>query len=271
MSELIIDSHCHAGLDWFEPIEALLFQMDRHGVAASVLIQHTRGYDNSYLAECRQRFPDRIAFIGNVDPEAPDGPADLERWVGLGMQGYRLSLAHLEKLGDYRQVLGAAERMGIVVSVYGRLSDIASDNARDIIGSFPNLRFIIEHMAYPDRLEPSPYSTFGRALQLAELKNSYMKVHGFGEYLPRPEPMRHPPFDLDKVPPFIDMALEAFGAERLMFGTDSPPCSHREGYANVLRYVGQYLSRFSPADRRAILSGTALSLFSFTGLCTDSL
>lgn len=42
----IIDAHCHATPDWHEPVEALLFQMERHGVEQAVLIQINGQYGN---------------------------------------------------------------------------------------------------------------------------------------------------------------------------------------------------------------------------------
>ena len=51
----IIDTHCHAGHNWFEPFETLLFQMDRNGVDGAVLIQHGGTYDNDYLSSAHRR------------------------------------------------------------------------------------------------------------------------------------------------------------------------------------------------------------------------
>ena len=36
---LIVDGHCHVSTCWYEPVESLLFHMDRNGVARAVLIQ----------------------------------------------------------------------------------------------------------------------------------------------------------------------------------------------------------------------------------------
>ncbi len=36
---IIVDSHCHISPVWYEPVESLLFQMDRNDVAHAVLIQ----------------------------------------------------------------------------------------------------------------------------------------------------------------------------------------------------------------------------------------
>ena len=39
----IVDTHCHAGVNWFEPVELLLAQMNANGVDKGALIQHRVG------------------------------------------------------------------------------------------------------------------------------------------------------------------------------------------------------------------------------------
>ena len=56
---MIIDTHCHAGLNWFEPIENLIFQMDKNFIDKAVLIQH-KGSTNNYLYECFNRFSNKF-------------------------------------------------------------------------------------------------------------------------------------------------------------------------------------------------------------------
>ena len=75
----IVDTHCHAGETWFEPIEALLHQMDANDVDKAVLVQHRGAFDNSYLLECASRFPGRFAVVAQVDTSQSDAPAALER------------------------------------------------------------------------------------------------------------------------------------------------------------------------------------------------
>ena len=67
----IIDTHCHAGRNWFEPLETLLFQMDRNGVDGAVLIQHGGTYDNDYLFECVSAQPGRFKIVVMIDPRTP--------------------------------------------------------------------------------------------------------------------------------------------------------------------------------------------------------
>ena len=44
-------------------------------------------------------------------------------------------------------------------------------------------------------------------------------------------------FRFDEILPLIDMAYEAFGPQRMMYGSDYPPVRRREGYRNSLQGV----------------------------------
>jgi hypothetical protein len=68
----VVDTHVHAGLTKYEPIESLLDQMFRHRVDHAVLVQHAGMFDNAYLIECAQRFPGRFAVACLVDSSRPD-------------------------------------------------------------------------------------------------------------------------------------------------------------------------------------------------------
>ena len=70
----IVDTHCHAGTSWFEPIETLLACMDNYGVRRALLTQHRGMFDNAYLLECIDRFPGRFSAIAGVDAAAPQRP-----------------------------------------------------------------------------------------------------------------------------------------------------------------------------------------------------
>lgn len=65
--------------------------------------------------------------------------------------------------------------------------------------------------------------------ELARFPNVYIKVHGLGEFCKRRLPVTEPfPFETP-IPPLLNMAYEAFGASRMMWGSDYPPVSAREG------------------------------------------
>lgn len=90
---VIVDAHCHALLEWYEPIETLLFEMDRNDVDQAVLIQINGQFDNSYQAEAVRRYPGRFCSVVLVDHLQPDAPNTLERLGDGGASGVRLARA----------------------------------------------------------------------------------------------------------------------------------------------------------------------------------
>ena len=59
----------------------------------------------------------------------------------------------------------------------------------------------------------------------------------------------------------MEMAFEAFGPERMMWGSDYPPVSSREGYRNALRFTQERFAGKSEAAKAMIFGGTALKVF----------
>ena len=124
------------------------------------------------------------------------------------------------------------------------------------------LRIIIEHLAFVGRDDAPPYTTFTKALDLARFPNVYMKVPALGEIC-------HPPCPYKDIPPLVDMSYEAFGARRLMWGSDWPPVVMREGYRQSLWFTMENTRYRNEEDKEWIFGKTALSLFNLgQGLAT---
>ena len=255
-----VDSHCHAGLNWFEPVESLLFQMGRNEVDKAVLIQHRGAYDNAYILECVSRFPGRFAAVAMVDTSREDAPSALEGWAAQGAVGVRLTPADRSPGPDPIAIWRKAAALGLVVSCQGKPSDLASDEFAGLLAGLPRLKVVIEHLAGVEEGAEPPYESFQRALELSKYPNAYIKVGGLGEVSARP-PVLGPEFGFDHTPPLIEMAREAFGPRRMMWGSDYPPVSGREGYRNALRGVMEHLALHSPEDREWVMGETALNVF----------
>jgi predicted TIM-barrel fold metal-dependent hydrolase len=87
---IIIDSHVHAGKHWFEPLEALIYQMKTNGMSNSILIPHAGNTDNGYELECAKKYPGLLKAVVHVDSKNPEAPAVLKRWASEGLTGVRL-------------------------------------------------------------------------------------------------------------------------------------------------------------------------------------
>ena len=68
--------------------------------------------------------------------------------------------------------------------------------------------------------------------------------------------MQNPSF-----PPYIDVALEAFGPKRLMFGSDWPVCELAGTYDQVFAALQDSIGELTETERSRILSGTAIEFY----------
>ncbi|HWA87082.1 MAG TPA: amidohydrolase family protein [Opitutus sp.] len=66
------------------------------------------------------------------------------------------------------------------------------------------------------------------------------------------------------VRPYFEVVLEAFGPERLMFGSDWPVCLVAADYARWVQVVEDLVRPLSPDERAAIMGGTAAKIYRIT-------
>jgi len=182
---LIVDSHCHVSLCWYEPVESLIGQMDRNGVAHAVLIQMQGQYDNEYQFECVRRHPGRFASVVLVDTSASDAPQQLGDPAAQGAKGIRL------RPDDPLPVWHASADAGLVVSCFGTAPAFASSKFADIPDSLPTLPVIIEHLGgISEWDEALTEAVRDDVFALGRFPNAYMKIHGLGEFCRRKIPVR---------------------------------------------------------------------------------
>jgi L-fuconolactonase len=259
-----VDSHCHASLHWYEPIETLLFEMDRNEVDQAVLIQINGQYDNSYQQECVRRYPERLASVVLVDPQQPDAPATLERLAEAGACGVRLPPGTRSPGDDPLAIWRAAARLGLIVSCGGSSADFSSDAFADLLGALPDLQVVIEHLGsvkQPDR-DDTLRAQRARIFDLARFPNAFIKVPGLGEFATRamPVPSGEFPF-VQPIPDYLEQVHARFGPARMMWGSDFPPVATREGYRRALRLCIDQFADKSESDRGSIFGDTARTVF----------
>jgi len=242
----IIDTHCHIGLHKYEPVETLLFHMQRAGVAQAVFIQYMGNSDNAYLVETIAAHPGKFAAAMLVPPD-DDGSA-IRAWAERGIVGIRLAANFRGTGADPLAHWRTAHAMGLVVSAPSSPATLASAEFAEVLGLFPGLSIVIEHLggAKPGMTAEE----FQPVLALAPHENLTIKLPGFGEFCHLPHPFRD-------VPIFADQVLEAFGPRRVMWGSDWPPVSSREGYDSSLAFPMDYFADLSADERGWVFGKTA--------------
>jgi L-fuconolactonase len=260
---LIVDSHCHVSTCWYEPVECLLSQMDRNGVAQAVLVQIIGRADNSYQQECVRRFPGRFTSVVVVDTASDTACSDLRRLAEEGASGVRLHPTTRSLGSDPLAIWRTAMELGLGVSCAGTALEFAKEEFAHVVGSLPGLTIVLEHLGSGPRPDANDSERAARlkTFDLARFPNVYIKVPGLGEFCNRAQPVRDPfPFE-EPLPPLLELAYEAFGALRMMWGSNFPPVSHMEGYRNALQFTMDQFASKSQEELELIFGRVALSVF----------
>lgn len=124
-------------------------------------------------------------------------------------------------------------------------------HAATLAKRLPGLRMVIDHLAKPRIREGVLDGWKQDFLAAAKAPNMYCKLSGMVTEADRAACR---PADLK---PYVDLALEAFGPARLMYGSDWPVCLLAAPYGRVKGALDELISRLSRAERAQIFGGTA--------------
>lgn len=262
---MIIDAHCHASPLVFEPVEPLIFQMDRNGVEKAVLTQVLGQFDNSYQQECVARYPGRLANVGAVDTNAKDAAEKVTYWAGRGMVGLRIRPEARSQGTDPLAVWQAAADAGIAINCGGAASNILSDDFAALVGEFSEMPFVLEQIGGWTRPDcDKEHATWKGIMQLSRFINVSLKIPSLGQIAPReigkPLPSAPPILDASKGEILIEV-LETFGPDRMMWGSDFPVVGSREGYANAIDWTREVFTSRPEVEIDAIFWRTADRIF----------
>lgn len=229
------------------------------GVERAVLIQMDfYGFDNSYMLDTIKRFPGVFLGVAQVDPNSADPAAEMRRLKALGVRGVRIAPPRpgdrmwLDSRGmNALWQCGASDQMAICPLIDAEdLSAIESNCRR-----FPDTRVVIDHFAGIGSDGSFREADLRSLCGLAQHKQTFVKLSAF-YFLGK----KRPPYaDLT---PMIRRLLDAFGPERLMWGSDSPfQLQPPNTYQASLEFVRDQLDFINPGDKQWLLHQTAANVF----------
>jgi L-fuconolactonase len=150
---------------------------------------------------------------------------------------------------EFQRGVAALEEFGLTydILIYPRHLPVAAE----FVKRFPQQRFVLDHLAKPfiKRGEIEPWRSNLR--RLADFSNVYCKLSGMVTEADWQA------WTVEQIAPYLKTALECFGAERLMIGSDWPVCTIAGSYARTMNLVIEFLKGYPDAERDAVLGGTA--------------
>ncbi|HEY5381641.1 MAG TPA: amidohydrolase family protein [Acidobacteriaceae bacterium] len=154
---------------------------------------------------------------------------------------------------DFNAGVALLEETGLVYELL--IHERHLSRAIEFVRRHPKQVFVLDHIAKPRIREGIVQPWREHLLRLAECGNVSCKLSGlvteadWGAWTP------------DSLRPYMDTALEAFGAERLMAGSDWPVCLLAGGYERWWRTLREWLRGVSADDSARILGENAKRVY----------
>jgi L-fuconolactonase len=207
----------------------LLVEMDRAGVDRVVIVPPTwEGERNDLALAAARAHPDRFAVMGRIDPFAPGARDLLPRWRDQkGMLGLRFHFARKEYEAPLTEsrlgwLWSDAEELGLPVMMI--VAPYQLPLVDRVAQDHPRLKLVMDHLA-PNfgKKDEEAFPDIGLLLALAARPNVAVKASSMPTYTSDSYPYR-------KLHPLLKKVYDAFGRERLFWGTDMTkmPCSYRQ-------------------------------------------
>ena len=234
------------------------------GLDGCVAVQAAQSLDETrFLLALADAHPFVKAVVGWVDLLSPDLERELDAFAAhRHFRGVRHVAQDepddgwLARPGVVRGV-GTLRRFDLTydILVYARQLPAAFALAR----ALPDQPFVVDHLAKPEirakRLEPWRSDI----RRLAALPHVHCKLSGL---VTEAAWDRWTPADLQ---PYLEVALDAFGPDRVMIGSDWPVCLLAGDYPGVLGVVRQFIGSLSDDEQAAVLGGSAARFYGIEG------
>lgn len=234
--------------------ETLLALAEKNDVGRAVILQPSfLGFDNEYLFTALRAQPDRFRGVPWISPSVKVTPDDWESLAKLGVRGLRFPIYGLPTpdWSYYKDMLAEAQKRDWPIHLY-----VESKRLTEIL---PVLldggnKLVIPHYGMFDRtLGPARDQGFKALLESAPSRNVWVVM--CGAYRVGPERARSA----------TPMLLDAFGPDRLMWGSDWPHTdtglNRITTYPQTLRWFEEWVP--DKATRQTILVDTPAKLYGF--------
>jgi L-fuconolactonase len=197
--------------------------------------------------------------VGWIDLQAPDVRAQLEP---LRRRPKLVGLRHIVQAEpddrfllrpEFLRGVATLRDLGLAydILIYPRHLPVAVEFAQRLEGH----RLVLDHLGKPDI----------RGGEIREWRRHLRALAGCGHVMAKLSGLvteaDWQAWTPDGMRPYLDVAFECFGYERLMIGSDWPVCTVAADYGRTMRVVSDYLRGRPPEEQEAVLGGNAARLW----------
>jgi len=241
-------------------------QMLAYDVHACVAVQaREKEGETDFLLALASENPWIAAVIGWVDLTRNDVAQRIERWLSAAkLRGFRYVLQNNPQTPDlvagtvFRNAVRQLQRRSLVYELL-----ISADQLKVMVpfcSALDDHWLVLDHLGKPD-IRGAPLEQWRREVQpLADLPHVACKLSG----LVTEAADARGEFDEERIAQYLDVALELFGPDRILFGTDWPVCTLARSYGETTGLIERWSRQLSPAVQASLWSGTAQRIYGLT-------
>ncbi|OOQ61733.1 amidohydrolase family protein [Mucilaginibacter pedocola] len=127
--------------------------------------------------------------------------------------------------------------------------------AEKLVAALQQQKFVIDHLAKPP-IKAQEVETWAQDIEaVAKHPNVYCKVSGFCTEADWDN------WQLKDIEPYLDVVFNAFGINRVMFGSDWPVSLLAGGYSKTVECLKEYLDPYTSAEKDKFWGGNAISFY----------
>lgn len=277
----VVDTHIHlydttrdAGLPWPPKDDKVLYRpvlpkhfdeiAEKNGLSATVIVEASKWVsDNQWVLDLVKHNPERyIGLVGSLEIGTPDFAKHLkelskdDRFVGIRMRERPRGKDFFnDDVWRDLKLLAEMDQTLDVLMFQFSLEDVAM-----VAAKIPNLKILINHVAGAD-IEGKPADAeWAKSVKLAaKHKNVHCKISGLFQ-----QSHRQPsPTEVAFYKSTLDVLTDAFGEDRLVYGSNWPVTMKHGSYADFKKIVVDY---YKPKGRKVVEKLMYQNALKFYGL-----
>lgn len=275
----VVDAHQHFWKfdpirdEWMEPGKMEVIRrdflpenlkpiLDQYDVDATVAVQADQSLaETDFLLELASSHDFVLGVVGWIDLKSSTLPTLLEHYTDVPhLVGFR-HITQSEPKGfmtdpifieGVKTILENNFRYDVLIYWH------QMEEAIEMIRALPDEPMVLDHIAKPNIQDGRILKWKNSMKELAAFEHLHCKISGMiteahWQY-----------WTENDLRPYIDVAMEAFGPDRCMFGSDWPVCTLAGSYGQVISSLRSYLSTFSKSEQSKIMGQNCLDFYGLT-------
>jgi L-fuconolactonase len=218
--------------------------------------------ETAWLLELADAYEFILGVVGWVDFASPRLSETLERLAEFPkLRGVRELIHDMEDL-DYatsdvhKAAIARLAPLGLTYDLLLKPPHLHA--ATVLVNEFPEQPFVVDHLAKPN-IAAGQMQPWRQDLErLAQHENVHCKLSGMVTEA------QWGNWNAQEFRPYLDVALEAFGSDRLMIGSDWPVCTLSGSYAETMQVVIDFAEELTADERDEVLGENAAHFYGVT-------